>query len=162
MFPYNKVEFSASSLATTDVLIVCCAHHVYYLWCGRASIGDERELAKRALNAERREYQLEIEAQESDEFWSALEGGGGGRRDSSSPSALLQRHQIHKCHMIAAPRLFEASLCARRRQLIGVQEIFEFDECDLSANAIMLLDATWRGLYVWIGSSSTFFSSCLS
>jgi villin 1 len=46
----EQVDFQASSLNSSDVFVVCTGA-ICYIWCGKGSTGDEREMAKKIAQA---------------------------------------------------------------------------------------------------------------
>ena len=45
-----------------------------FLWCGKGSTGDERELAKQIALKDRVDFTTVYEGQEKSEFWEAIRG----------------------------------------------------------------------------------------
>ena len=133
-----QVEFQPSSLNSNNVFIVC-SNSAYFVWCGKASTGDERETAKSLIMGLKKDPEIVIESQEKENFWNAL-GGKQPYYTDKRPPVLSQSAQI--------ARLFE--VLNENGKLI-VQEIFEFSQEDLNINEIMILDV-WEALFVWIGS----------
>ncbi len=133
-----QVEFSPSSLNSNNVFIVC-SNSVYFVWCGKASTGDERETAKSLITGFKKDPEIVIESQEKENFWKAL-GGKQAYYTDKRPPVLSQSAQI--------ARLFEV---LNENGKSSFQEIFEFSQEDLNTNEIMILDV-WEALFVWIGS----------
>lgn len=134
------MEYSASSLNSNDVFIICYNRNNYFIWCGKGSTGDERETAKSIVQAQRREPAMVFESQEREEFWQIL----GGKLEYQSDKRL----QVQTTSSLA--RLFEISNASGR---VTVQEIYQFTQDDLNPSNVMLLD-TWDTIFLWIGSGA--------
>ncbi|KAK3919498.1 Villin-1 [Frankliniella fusca] len=70
-----QVPRRASSLRSSSVFVLRSKRAGWFLWCGRSSTGDEREMAKRvALSMGGSDLIVVYEGQEKDDFWVALGG----------------------------------------------------------------------------------------
>ncbi|XP_029947925.1 advillin [Salarias fasciatus] len=139
-----EVPALASSLNSNDVFLLKSQAGVY-LWCGKGSSGDEREMAKEVSSvtcskSERGSEELVAEGQEPSEFWELL----GGKAPYSSDKRLQQLVLDHQ------PRLFE---CSNKTGRFIATEVTQFIQEDLSEDDVMLLD-TWDQVFLWIGKDA--------
>ena len=134
-----QVEYKASSLNSNDVFVICYQTNQYFIWCGKGSTGDEREIAKSIVFSKKKEPEMVFENQERDEFWTAL----GGKE------AYFMDKRLQFIGQSPVARLFEISNVSGK---INVNEIYEFTQEDLNPSEVMLLDA-WDSIFIWIGSS---------
>ncbi|KAM4796909.1 advillin [Rhinophrynus dorsalis] len=135
-----EVPAFATSLNSNDVfLLKTQAEH--YLWCGKGSSGDEREMAKHlaTILSDGTEETL-AEGQETTKFWELL----GGKAPYANDKRLQQ--EITDFH----PRLFE---CSNKTGRFIVTEVTNFTQDDLEQTDVMLLD-TWDQIFLWIGSEA--------
>lgn len=123
---------------SNNVFIVCL-NPTYYVWCGKASTGDERETAKSIIFSLKKEPEIVIESQEKDEFWNAIGGQHVCQNEKRTP--ILSQS-------VQSARFFEIF---NQNGKVLAQEIFDFSQEDLNINEIMFLD-TYEAIYVWIGS----------
>lgn len=143
--PFNtkavEVPAKASSLNSNDVFLLK-SESTIYLWCGKGSSGDERQMAKEvaAVIARSGSEELMAEGQESVEFWELL----GGKAPYANDKRLQQATLDHQ------PRLFE---CSNKTGRFIVSEISQFTQDDLSQDDVMLLD-TWDQVFLWIGKEA--------
>lgn len=94
-----EVECKASSLNSNDVFVLQSTKAVY-IWAGKGSTGDEREMAKQlASRSAAKEQNLVSEGSEKDDFWDAI----GGKEEYSSGESLYNPIPHHP------PRLFQCS-----------------------------------------------------
>ncbi|XP_076312885.1 villin-1-like isoform X2 [Tachypleus tridentatus] len=134
-----QVEKRAASLNSGDVFVLLtdkCA----YIWAGKGSTGDEREMAKKIASQSGKEQVLVSEGQEKSDFWGAI----GGQEPYSNTKLLKSEDDCHQ------PRLYQCSNASGRFQ---VEEIFDFNQSDLIEDDIMLLDA-WDTVFLWIGNKA--------
>lgn len=134
-----QVPFTAASLNSGDVFLLFCGTNVY-LWAGRKSTGDEREMAKKIATGSGREMVLVSEGQEKQEFWDAI----GGKLPYAS------ERQIQESVGTRAPRLYHLWDI---RGNYAPSEVVDFDQSDLLEDEVMLLDA-WHTLFLWLGYES--------
>ncbi|KAM5180596.1 advillin [Mantella aurantiaca] len=132
-----EVSAYASSLNSNDVFLLKTQTD-HYLWYGKGSSGDEREMAKQlaSILSDGSEEPL-AEGQESVQFWEIL----GGKAPYASDKRLQQVDQD------VQPRLFE---CSNKTGRFIVDEITDFNQDDLDSTDVMLLD-TWDQIFLWIG-----------
>ncbi|KAG8585521.1 hypothetical protein GDO81_005059 [Engystomops pustulosus] len=135
-----EVPAFASSLNSNDVFLLK-AQTEYFLWYGKGSSGDEREMAKQlaAILSDGSEETL-AEGQESVQFWEIL----GGK----APYANDKRLQQVEADVL--PRLFE---CSNKTGRFVVTEVTDFNQDDLDPTDVMLLD-TWDQIFLWIGQEA--------
>ncbi|QQP51483.1 Uncharacterized protein FKW44_012862, partial [Caligus rogercresseyi] len=138
-----EVECSASSLNTNDCFVLITKKGPNYIWFGKSSIGDEREMAKLYLSGE--DYEGIYEGLEAAGFWSLLGGKGDYYRERISSSSVQKYGSLHEAQ---EPRCFHV------KGANMVDEIFDFNQRDLIPDDVMLLDAG-DCLYVWIGAASS-------
>ncbi|KAJ6628991.1 hypothetical protein lerEdw1_014697, partial [Lerista edwardsae] len=132
-----EVPAFAACLNSNDVFLLR-AQTEHYLWYGKASSGDEREMAKQLAAMICDGFQETVaEGQEPAEFWELL----GGKSEYASGKRLQQEVPDHP------PRLFE---CSNKTGRFTVIEITDFTQDDLSESDVMLLD-TWDQVFLWIG-----------
>ncbi|XP_015782794.1 adseverin isoform X2 [Tetranychus urticae] len=136
-----EVDCEASSLNSNDVFVLFTPSTVY-IWAGKGSTGDEREMAR--LCAKRDEGGREVisvsEGQEKSDFWDAI----GGQQAYSQEKLLESSEPPHPI------RLFQ---CSNSKGYFYLEEIYDFNQTDLIEEDVMLLD-TWDTIFVWIGSKS--------
>ncbi|KAF7240355.1 Advillin [Varanus komodoensis] len=136
-----EVMAVAASLNSNDVFLLK-AQADHYLWYGKGSSGDEREMAKQLAAAICEGLQESVvEGQEPAEFWELL----GGKAPYASQKRLQQEVPDHP------PRLFE---CSNKTGRFIVIEITDFTQEDLSESDVMLLD-TWDQIFLWIGKEAS-------
>lgn len=135
-----EVPAYASSLNSNDVFLLKTQTD-HYLWYGKGSSGDEREMAKQlaAILSAGSEETL-AEGQETVQFWETL----GGKAPYASDKRLQQVKED------VQPRLFE---CSNKTGRFIVTEITDFNQDDLDPSDVMLLD-TWDQIFLWIGSEA--------
>ncbi|KAM8976191.1 advillin [Pelodytes ibericus] len=135
-----EVPAFSSSLNSNDVFLLK-AQTDHYLWYGKGSSGDEREMAKHlaAILSDGVEETL-AEGQETVQFWELL----GGKAPYANDKRLQQ--ELTDVH----PRLFE---CSNKTGRFIVTEVTNFTQDDLDQTDVMLLD-TWDQIFLWIGSEA--------
>ncbi|EMP28977.1 Advillin [Chelonia mydas] len=135
-----EIPAFASSLNSNDVfLLQTQAEH--YLWYGKGSSGDEREMAKQlAATICEGTQETVAEGQEPAAFWEVL----GGKAAYASDKRLQQEVPDHP------PRLFE---CSNKTGRFVVTEVTDFGQDDLSESDVMLLD-TWDQVFLWLGKDA--------
>ncbi|XP_074836545.1 advillin isoform X2 [Carettochelys insculpta] len=135
-----EVPSSASSLNSNDVFLLWTTTE-HYLWYGKGSSGDEREMAKQLASALCDNTQeMVAEGQEPAVFWGLL----GGKAPYASDKRLQQEVPDHP------PRLFE---CSNKTGRFAVTEVTDFSQDDLSESDVMLLD-TWDQVFLWLGKDA--------
>ncbi|CAL8336005.1 unnamed protein product [Lota lota] len=136
-----EVSALAGSLNSNDVFLLKSQSGMF-LWCGKGSSGDERDMAKQMTSVigKHCDCELVVEGQEPVEFWSLL----GGKAPYASDKRLQQLVSDHP------PRLFE---CSNKTGRFMVEEITQFNQDDLSEDDVMLLD-TWDQVFVWVGQDA--------
>ncbi|KAM3935167.1 advillin [Leptodactylus fuscus] len=135
-----EVPAYASSLNSNDVFLLK-TQSGYFLWYGKGSSGDEREMAKQlaAILADGDGETL-AEGQETVQFWEIL----GGK----APYANDKRLQQEEAEV--NPRLFE---CSNKTGRFVVTEVTDYNQDDLDPTDVMLLD-TWDQIFLWIGAEA--------
>ncbi|GAA6215657.1 advillin-like [Lates japonicus] len=136
-----EVPALATSLNSNDVFLLKSQSGIF-LWCGKGSSGDEREMAKQVSSVigKNGSEELVAEGQEPIEFWELL----GGKAPYASDKRLQQTVLDHQ------PRLFE---CSNKTGRFIVTEVTQFTQDDLSEDDVMLLD-TWDQVFLWIGKEA--------
>ncbi|KAM6473002.1 advillin [Liasis olivaceus] len=135
-----EVLASAVSLNSNDVFLLKTQGD-HYLWYGKGSSGDEREMAKELAATICDGLQETVaEGREPAEFWELL----GGKAPYSSDKKLQQEIPDHP------PRLFE---CSNKTGRFVVIEITDFTQDDLSESDVMLLDI-WDQVFMWVGKEA--------
>ncbi|KAM4699877.1 advillin isoform 1-T2 [Discoglossus pictus] len=135
-----EVPAFASSLNSNDVFLLKTQSE-HYLWYGKGSSGDEREMAKQlaGIISDGNEETL-AEGQETVQFWEIL----GGKAPYANDKRL--QHELPDF----LPRLFE---CSNKTGRFIVTEVTNFNQDDLDQSDVMLLD-TWDQIFLWIGSEA--------
>ncbi|CAG0906116.1 unnamed protein product [Darwinula stevensoni] len=155
-----EVDCRGASLNSNDVFLLKTPHSLF-IWAGKGSTGDEREMAKKiAATTIPLEPTLVYEGQEKADFWNAI----GGKEEYASEKRLSDRDDPHPA------RLFQCSNATgsfkgpdsvirdvvetlRNDDLELSLEIVDFDQSDLIPDDVMLLDA-WDTVFLWIGTDS--------
>nr|CAD7454924.1 unnamed protein product [Timema tahoe] len=113
-----------------------------FLWSGKGSTGDEREMAKKiASTVVRGDYEVLYEGQEKSNFWEAI----GGKEEYTTNKEQTEHRDV------IPPRLFHSSYTT---DAFRVEEIVNFSQSDLVQEDIMLLDAR-HVIYIWSGKASS-------
>ncbi|KAL5006142.1 hypothetical protein ScPMuIL_017300 [Solemya velum] len=136
-----EVDMDASSLNSNDVFVIFAKTQVF-IWAGKGSTGDEREMAKIVAAKMPRDPIMVFEGQEKENFWEVL----GGQKAYASDKRL-QAQEKENVHL---PRLFQVSNASGN---IKCEEIPDFEQVDLVSDDIMLLDI-WDCILVWIGEGA--------
>ncbi|XP_053228555.1 advillin [Podarcis raffonei] len=135
-----EVPSVAASLNSNDVFLLKTQTD-HYLWYGKGSSGDEREMAKELATTLCKGIQeMVAEGQEPTEFWELL----GGKTPYASEKRLQEEVPDHP------PRLFE---CSNKSGCFVAIEITDFTQDDLSESDVMMLD-TWDQIFLWIGKEA--------
>uniref|UniRef100_A0A8C8SIQ7 Advillin n=1 Tax=Pelusios castaneus TaxID=367368 RepID=A0A8C8SIQ7_9SAUR len=135
-----EVPAFASSLNSNDVFLLRTQTE-HYLWYGKGSSGDEREMAKQmAVSICEGTQETVAEGQEPAAFWEML----GGKAPYASDKRLQEEVPDHP------PRLFE---CSNKTGRFVVTEVTDFGQEDLSESDVMLLD-TWDQIFLWLGTDA--------
>ncbi|KAJ8319925.1 hypothetical protein KUTeg_001512 [Tegillarca granosa] len=134
-----SVKLSASSLNSNDVFVIY-KKKALYIWAGKGSTGDEREMAKKMASNSPRQPEFVFEGQEKQSFWDAI----GGQKPYSNDKRLQEEECVHPA------RLFQLSNASGR---FTVEEIPDFIQSDLVADDVMILDC-WNVVFVWIGEGA--------
>ncbi|XP_063596642.1 advillin-like [Penaeus indicus] len=92
-----EVDLRAGCLNSNDCFVVATPQTTY-VWCGKGSTGDEREMAK-TFASSRGDTLIVSEGYEKEEFWRAL----GGKEPYATTPKLKEEHPAHP------PRLFQCS-----------------------------------------------------
>ncbi|XP_051865688.1 advillin isoform X2 [Pristis pectinata] len=130
----------ASSFNSNDVFLLT-TKTICYLWFGKGSSGDEREMAKElAAIVPNGNKAIVAEGQEPVEFWEAL----GGKAAYANDKRLQEENTDYQS------RLFE---CSNKTGRFTASEIPNFTQDDLSEDDVMLLD-TWDQIFLWIGKNA--------
>uniref|UniRef100_A0A0P4WDJ1 HP domain-containing protein n=1 Tax=Scylla olivacea TaxID=85551 RepID=A0A0P4WDJ1_SCYOL len=133
-----EVDMRAGCLNSNDCFVVATPQ-LTYVWCGKGSTGDEREMAK-SLAASKGETLMVSEGYEKEDFWQVL----GGKETYASSSRLKEEQFSHQ------PRLFQ---CSNASGVFKADEIINFSQVDLVDDDVMLLD-TWDTIFLWAGHHS--------
>ncbi|XP_013406709.1 advillin [Lingula anatina] len=134
-----QVDLRAASLNSNDVFVLFQKGAVY-IWCGKGSTGDEREMAKHVSKISPREPILVFEGTEKPDFWKAI-----GGQEAYSSDKILQEPDIDR-----PPRLFQCSNASGR---FIMEEITDFTQQDLVTDDVMLLDAQ-QNVFIWVGEGA--------
>eukprot|EP00095_Tigriopus_kingsejongensis_P000318 maker-scaffold292_size219010-snap-gene-1.31 protein:Tk00318 transcript:maker-scaffold292_size219010-snap-gene-1.31-mRNA-1 annotation:"hypothetical protein DAPPUDRAFT_311761" len=134
-----QVPLKASSLNTNDCFVVADGKEAF-LWMGKGSTGDEREVAKKIGGSIDQDANIVYEGQERDDFWSLL-GGKGPYLDERIMKDVGETY---------FPRLFHGSNASGNFRL---EEILNFGQVDLVMEDVMLLDVG-DTVFIWLGQYS--------
>ncbi|XP_065574838.1 advillin-like [Artemia franciscana] len=141
--PHNtraiQVDMEAASLNSNDTFVVKTPSESF-IWAGKGSTGDEREMAKVVADRAKIDPISVYEGQEKDDFWEAI----GGKGEYASNKILADESPDFD------PRLFQ---CSNASGKFKAEEIIEFNQNDLVPDDVMVLDACTT-IYVWIGAES--------
>ncbi|XP_054284246.1 villin-1-like isoform X2 [Macrosteles quadrilineatus] len=133
----TQVVLKASSLNSNDVFVLRNGSSCY-VWCGKGSTGDEREMAKKiAGSLTKTEFSVVYEGQEKTDFWTAI----GGKESYADSKRLAETENT------IPARLFH---CSNATGVFKVEEMVNFTQVDLVPDDVMLLD-TWDAIFLWIG-----------
>ncbi|CAH1789863.1 unnamed protein product [Owenia fusiformis] len=135
----EQVDCRAASLNSNDVFVLFTKKDVY-IWSGKGSTGDEREMAKHIATINPRSPSMQLEGQEKADFWAAL----GGKEEYASDKRLAEPETNHPA------RLFQCSNASGR---FVVEEVPDFNQDDLCTDDVMLLDA-FDTVFLWIGEGA--------
>nr|CAD7432912.1 unnamed protein product [Timema monikensis] len=137
-----QVERRAASLNTNYVFVLKTLRFGNFLWSGKGSTGDEREMAKKiASTVVRGDYEVLYEGQEKCNFWEAI----GGKGEYTTNKEQTEHRDV------IPPRLFHSSCTT---DTFRVEEIVNFSQSDLLQEDTMLLDAR-HVIYIWSGKASS-------
>ncbi|CAM9791013.1 unnamed protein product, partial [Chrysoparadoxa australica] len=138
-----QVAEVASSLNSGDAFVLLTPSTVF-TWAGQACLPKELEVAESIAGVLKghmggsREMVTLAEGSEPEAFWEAL-GGKGDYPKASVDEDVAQE-----------PRLFQISNATGK---LAAEEIGNFDQEDLCADDVMLLDVV-NSVFVWVGSGS--------
>lgn len=136
----TQVDLRAASLNTNDVFLLKIGGSSY-VWCGKGSTGDEREMAKKiAAVIAPGDQEVVYEGQEKSDFWEAI----GGQEEYANDKRLADSTD----RMPA--RLFQ---CSNATGVFKAEEIMNFTQNDLVSEDVMMLDAH-DSIFIWIGKDS--------
>jgi len=130
-----EVDLRAGSLNSNDCFIVVTPSETY-VWAGKGSTGDEREVAKAYAG----DFTIVCEGSEKADFWAAL----GGKEEYANSKFLKEEETSHTA------RLFQ---CSNASGVFKAEEIVNFSQEDLVDDDVMLLDA-WSNVFIWNGHNS--------
>ncbi|CAF5092367.1 unnamed protein product, partial [Rotaria magnacalcarata] len=104
------VDLRASSLNSNDCFVLFTAQCVY-IWCGKGSTGDEREMSKVVASSKSKEPIMVFEGQEKEEFWNHFPYG----KETYASDKRLGEHQSSLNSINDHPaRLYEISNASGR------------------------------------------------
>nr|XP_018917887.1 PREDICTED: advillin-like [Bemisia tabaci] len=136
-----QVHLRAASLNTNYVYVLKLGKDEQnYIWCGRKSTGDERDMAKHIAEKYAPQHLVLYEGQEKETFWEDI-----GGRDIYSDKRLPE-NPVH----CLSPRLF---CCSSPCGYLKVEEVVHYQQTDLMPEDIMIMD-TWETLFIWIGAEA--------
>jgi hypothetical protein len=133
------VEEKAYSLNSGDAFVLVNPDSEF-VWYGRGANDEEREAAKKisAKLAGSRNVVEVNEGEEPEEFWSTL----GGKTEYPTSKTMEEGGRD--------PRLFQ---CSNVTGDFVVEEIFNFNQDDLTNDDVFLLD-TYDEVWVWVGTDA--------
>ncbi|KAJ9589746.1 hypothetical protein L9F63_017048 [Diploptera punctata] len=135
-----QVDLRAASLNTNDVFILKSGGQSF-IWCGKGSTGDEREMAKKICSTVAKgDHEVIYEGQEKSYFWEAI----GGQEEYPNDKRLQDADEVMPA------RLFQ---CSNASGSFKAEEIANFTQTDLVSEDVMMLDAH-DCVFLWIGKDS--------
>ncbi|BES89474.1 actin Hypothetical protein [Nesidiocoris tenuis] len=132
-----QVPMQLSSLNSNFVFILK-TEESSFMWCGKGSTGDEREMAKNvAKGICDGELAVLYEGLEKPEFWKYInnEGVYANARSKKMSSKLTSIRLFH---------------CSNASGYFKVEETMNFSQSDLIGEDVMILDA-FHTIFIWIG-----------
>ncbi len=157
-----QMPLKAASLNTNDCFVLVSPEETY-IWFGRGSTGDEREMAKLLALKTDKDPTLVTEGQEKPDFWATI-GGQGPYMDERIMRAVDDDYAARLFHGSNATGNFRREIsfflllywiCKTVTTLVAtpVEEILNFGQMDLVPEDVMLLDVG-DTLFVWLGRDS--------
>jgi len=134
-----EVDLRAASLNTNDVFLLKYGDS-NYIWCGKGSTGDGREMAKKIASVVGADQEVVYEGQEKPYFWEAI-----GGQDEYPRGKRLADFPNKK-----PARLFQ---CSNATGVFKVEEIMNITQADLVPEDVMMLDV-YDAIFLWIGNDS--------
>lgn len=135
---------SNTSYSPTDCFIIKVTIGIVWVWCGHSSTGDTREMAK-GIASIIGEPNVVMEGAECDEFH---ESAGENTISQMKSMKHLTEHSLCCTWDRSRVNLYLASLVQGQIQL---DQIFAFNQMDLTPENIYLLDAG-SIIYIWLGT----------
>ncbi|XP_073988198.1 villin-1-like isoform X2 [Rhodnius prolixus] len=133
----TQLPLKRSSLNSNFVFVLHTEENTY-IWCGKGSTGDEREMAKNlAKTLTAGELIVLYEGLEKPDFWKIL-GNEGVYANMRSKKCVAK---------VSSTRLFH---CSNKNGTLKVEEIMDFNQSDLVPEDVMILDV-FHSLFLWIG-----------
>ena len=137
---------NASRLNSNDCFVVLPrkSSEPSFVWCGKGSNGDEREMAKticKQLSIKNQPIEVLAEGHETKTFWHLL----GGKTDYNQ--IVADTDDDPDTFDDYQGRLFE---CSNASGEFLIEEIINFQQDDLDTTDVMLLDA-WECIFMWVG-----------
>lgn len=151
-----QISSKVTEFTAHDCFIIRTADGNNWIWCGPASTGDNREVAK-SIGTLIGEYNLVIGNKESNDFWqyipqslqAKLKSANTNRNslvlDSDAVNAIEKNFFIDRDRV----ELFVCSIDANG--IVSTKQVIGYTQNDLSPEDIFLLDARLF-IYVWVGS----------
>lgn len=134
-----------SSHLPTDCYIIKSSSGIVYVWCAAGSTGDSREMAK-SIAGMIGEPNLVMEGAENEEFFV---NAGENFLTQLRSKAPAETNSLISAWEKARVSLWVTNLIQGQIQL---EQIFAFEQKDLTVDNIYLLDAG-SVIYVWLGKS---------
>ncbi|CRK99352.1 CLUMA_CG012656, isoform A, partial [Clunio marinus] len=133
-----------TSHSPTDCYIIKSDSGAVWVWCGHSSTGDTREMAKN-ISGILGEPNLIMEGAENEEFYESV-----GDKCLSQMKTLQHLLEITLCNTWDKSRV-NLYLVSLVQSQIHLEQIFAFNQMDLTPENIYLLDAG-SIIYVWLGN----------
>ncbi|XP_026283212.2 villin-1-like isoform X2 [Frankliniella occidentalis] len=147
-----QVPRRPSSLRSSSVFVLRSKRAGWFLWCGRSSTGDEREMAKRvATSAGGADLIVVYEGQEKDDFWVALGGPSLAVEEYAVEAKEIEEDSAG--HQDTRPARLYACLGASS-SAFAVEELPNVSQEELCPDEILILDAR-DTIFVWIGRNAS-------
>lgn len=130
----------------TDCYIIKSSTGIVFVWCGAQSTGDSREMAK-SIAGMIGEPNLIMEGAENDDFYESVGETFLCQLQADNSSVDVSSSTLISTWEKSRVSLWNATLIQGQIQL---EQIFAYEQKDLAADNIYLLDAG-SVIYVWLG-----------
>ncbi|XP_070500915.1 villin-like protein quail [Chironomus tepperi] len=136
-----------SSHQSTDCYIIKTISGTIYVWCSQSSTGDTREMAK-GIAGMIGEPQVVMEGAENEEFYESV-----GDKFVAQVKVISNNYMEPTLYSTWEKSKVSLYLATLIQSQIQLEQIFAFEQKDLTPDNIYLLDAGSM-IYIWLGSLS--------